>query len=90
MKRPITKTTVRTGRVLVVLGYLAAGVAALCLLLVAALIAGAVAVAVAARGLARPLWARMVGRLSRPVAGADGRTAPPESVPAESAPRLAG
>ena len=89
MKRPITKTRLRTGRVLVVLGYLAAGVAALCLLLVAALIAGAVAVAVVARGLARPLVVRTGGRLSRPVAGAGGREVPPESVPAESAPRLA-
>jgi hypothetical protein len=75
---------------LVVLGYLAAGVVALCLLLVAALIAGAVAVGVAARGLARPLAVGVAGRFSSSVAGADGRAASRDSVPSKSAPRLVG
>jgi hypothetical protein len=73
-------------RLLILLGYVAAGIGAVCLLLGAALLAGAVAVAVVVRGLARPLALRVAARVSVPAAAADAA----EPVPVKSAPRLAG
>ena len=77
-------------RLLIMLGYVAAGIGAVCLLLGAALLAGAVAVAVVVRGLARPVALRVAARVSVPAAAADGRPAAAEPVPVKSAPRLAG
>jgi len=77
-------------RSLIVLGYVVAGIGAVCLLLGAALLAGAVAVAVVVRGLARPLALRAAARVSAPSAAAAGRPAAAEPVPVKSAPRLAG